>query len=244
MPGEERKYSEQEVAEIIQHAVEGEPGTSLAASNGMSLAEVKAIGAEVGISPLRIENAARALVQGPEAPANPLLGAPTAVDYEARVAGEIPQELTPEVVALIRRATGKPGKLSELHGTVEWRADGDMGSRWVTVSPHEGHTTIRASARLGQGAAISFIPAVIATIASAVPVLNAPSADGNIMALVLIPLVLSLYLLTRGLWSRHARKEALGLQQAVEEISRLAESVETEGEVEVDLDSPTDDEGV
>jgi len=226
MPSEDRKYTEQEVAEILEKAVEGDAVKALAHSDGMSLTELKSIGAEVGIDPGRIENAAHSLVRAPESKANPLLGAPTAIDYEVRVPGEIPEHLTPEVIALVRRATGKPGKLSEIHGTVEWRADGDMGSRWVTVSPHDGHTTIRASARLGQGAAISFIPTVVAAIASVVPVLNAPSADGNIMALVLIPLVLSVYLMTRGLWSRHARKEASGLQQAVEEISRLAESVD------------------
>lgn len=225
---EDRTYSEQEVDEILTKAMEGDPGRELAGSDGMSLTELKAIGAEVGIDPDRIENAALSLVREPETRAHPLLGSPTAIDYEVRVPGELPKDLTPEVVALIRRATGKPGKLSELHGTLEWRADGDMGSRWLTVSPHHGHTTIRASARLGQGAVLSFIPTVAAALGSLVPVLNAPSADGNMMALLLIPVVLAIYLATRGLWSSHARKEASGLHQAVEEIRRLAESIDEE----------------
>ena len=200
----------------------------------MSLTELKAIGAEVGIDPGRIENAAHALARSQKTQAHPLVGGPTAVDYEARVPGEIPADRTPDVIALIRRITGKPGKLSELHGTLEWRTDGDIGSRWITVSPRDGHTTIRASSRLGQGAAISFIPTAIAAIASVVPVLNAPSADGNMMALILIPLVMSLYLITRGLWSKHARKETDQLQLVVEELSAMAESL---GE-EPPVDSP------
>jgi len=226
MSSEERKYSEDEVTEILRKAVEGDRAKTLARSDGMSLTELKAIGSEVGIDPERIESAAHSLAQTPATKSNPFVGGATAFDYEARVPGEIPPERTPDVVALIRRATGKPGKLSELHGTLEWRTDGDMGSRWVTVSPHDGHTTIRASARLGQGAVISFIPTAIATLAALVPVLNAPSADGNMMALVLIPLVLSLYLMTRGLWSRHARKEAEALNRVVEEVGRLAQSVD------------------
>jgi len=200
----------------------------------MSLTELKAIGAEVGIDPGRIENAAHALARSQKTQAHPLVGGPTAVDYEARVPGEIPADRTPDVIALIRRITGKPGKLSELHGTLEWRTDGDIGSRWITVSPRDGHTTIRASSRLGQGAVISFIPTAIAAIASVVPVLNAPSADGNMMALILIPLVMSLYLITRGLWSKHARKETDQLQLVVEELSAMAESL---GE-EPPVDSP------
>lgn len=227
MSTEDRKYSEDEVTEILRKAVEGDPAKTLARADGMSLTELKAIGAEVGIDPERIESAAHSLVVTPVSPGHPLVGGPTAFDYDVRVPGEIPPDRTPDVVALIRRATGKPGKLSELHGTIEWREDGDMGSRWVTVSPHDGHTTIRASARLGQGAAISFVPTAIAAIAALVPVLNAPSADGNLMALALIPLVLSLYLMTRSLWSRHARKEAEALNRVVEEVSRLAESIDS-----------------
>ena len=225
----ERRFSDEEVALIIQRAAEGGPGEIRGRADGTSLAELKSIGAEVGIDPARIEAAAHALVQVPEAPASPLLGAPTTVDYEVRVPGEIPPESTPEAIAVIRRITGMPGKVSELHGTTEWRADGDMGSRWVTVSSRDGHTTVRASARLGQGAAISFIPTALAAFASLFPVLNAASADGDMMSLVLIPLVLAVYLATRGLWSRHARKEARQLRQVVEELGWLAESVEGPG---------------
>lgn len=222
MSMDERRYSEDEVAEILQNAVEGDAASALAHSDGMSLGELKTIGAEVGIDPARIESAARALVRAPEARKHPLVGAPTSLDYEARVPGEIPPDGAPEVIATIRRIMGTPGKISELHGTLEWRTAGDMGAKWVTVSPREGHTTIRSSAQFGQGALISLIPTALATFLSAVPVLNAPSADGNMMALILIPLVAALYLMTRGIWSWYSAKEAARMQQVVEELSVLA----------------------
>lgn len=224
MPTEGRKYTESEVAEILEKAVEGDEFRELGRPHGMSLTELKAIGDEVGIDPRRIENAALALDLAPKTQTHPLVGSPTAFDYEARVPGEIPADRTPDVIALIRRITGKPGELSDLRGTLEWRTDGDIGSRWITVSPRDGHSIIRASSRLGQGAVISFVPTAVAAIASVVPVLNAPSADGNMMALILIPLVVALYAITRGLWSRYAGKEADQLQRVVEELSALAES--------------------
>jgi hypothetical protein len=225
---DDRKYTEQEVGEILQKALEGEPGKSLAHSDGTSLEELKAIGAEVGIDPSRIEGAARALDTIPDGKVNPLLGFPTSWDYEARVPGELTPEDTPEAVAIIRRITGKPGKLTEIHGTVEWRTDGDVGSRWVTVSPNDGHTTIRASSRLGQGVALSFIPTLIATVVSTIPVLNAPSGDGNMMALMLIPVVLAVYFATRVIWSGQADREGKRLQQVVAELSQLAQANDPE----------------
>lgn len=89
MSDEGRKYSEGEVTEILRKAVEGEGMTAPAQADGMSLTELKAIGAEVGIDPGRIEDAAHSLVRTPAAQANPLVGGPTAFDYEARVPGEI-----------------------------------------------------------------------------------------------------------------------------------------------------------
>jgi hypothetical protein len=136
----------------------------------------------------------------------------------------------PDAVALIRRIAGKPGKLTELHGTVEWRADGDMGSRWVTVSPREGHSTIRASARLGQGAMISFIPSAVLSIFAIVATVADVSDTGNALPLLLLPLMLvSLYLIPRSLWSRSALKESENLKRAVEELGRLAESTDEDG---------------
>ena len=222
MSVDDRKYTDQEVAEILREALEGELAQGLTLSPGTSLAELKAIGSEVGIDPDRIERAARSLALRAPSEVSPLLGAATAVDYEARIPGVIPPEATPEVLSVIRRITGMPGEVSEIRGTMEWRANGDMGSRWVTVSPAAGHTTVRASARLGQGAALSFIPTGIAALASVIPVLNALSADGDPMSFVLIPVVGGIYLATRSLWSRFARKEADRLQQVVAEVSRLA----------------------
>ncbi|MEM7414428.1 MAG: hypothetical protein AAF389_02960 [Gemmatimonadota bacterium] len=62
---EERRYSDDEVAEILDRATstsDGAPGRSLTASGqGLSLTELEAIGAEVGISADRIREAATAL---------------------------------------------------------------------------------------------------------------------------------------------------------------------------------------
>jgi len=223
---DDRRYSEEDVARILRRATEGDPSKAVTRSDGMSLAELKSIGAEVGIDPVRIEESAHALERQPAAKANPLVGTPTAFDHEVRVPGVIPEDRTADVLAVIRRITGKRGDISQVQGALEWRTSGDVGERWVTISVRDGHTTVRASARLGQGAAISLIPTALATAASVVPVLNAPSADGNMMALVLVPSVMALYGATRALWSRSGRNEDRTLARLVAEVGALAEPVD------------------
>ncbi len=50
-PIDERRFTDREVHEILKKAVEKAPSRALATSEGMSLTELKAIGAEVGIDP-------------------------------------------------------------------------------------------------------------------------------------------------------------------------------------------------
>ena len=221
MPTDDRRYTDQEVGEILKRAVEGDPTKALTRSDSTSLAELKAIGAEVGIDPDRIEHAARSLAVRRPARVNPLLGAATDVDHEARLPGVISAEDTPEAVAKIRQIMGMLGETSEIRGTMEWRASGDMGARWVTVSPSDGHTTIRASARLGQGAALSFIPTIITTVASAIGILGGANVDGEPLAGGLLLMVVMVYATTRSLWSRFARREDDRLKEVVAELSKL-----------------------
>lgn len=64
----ERRYSEEEVAQIIQHAAENQQSTKrqLAPAEGLTLAEVQEIGREVGISPELMRAAANALDAPPQ----------------------------------------------------------------------------------------------------------------------------------------------------------------------------------
>lgn len=231
MSDEERRYDDREVGEILRKAMQAEPAKALQRRDGLSLAELKSIAAEVGIDPERVERAAHTLVRSHGSRANPILGGPTHIELEARVPGEIGPSQTPEVLAVVRRATGHQGQVSEVHGTLEWTANTDMGSRLVTVSHGEGHSTIRAMARLGQGAAIAFLPSTIASAATVLVCLKTFSDSGNPLALILMPLIFALlYAIPRGIWAHAAQKEEDSFRRVVEEVGRLAESSAAEAQ--------------
>jgi hypothetical protein len=231
MSDEERRYDDREVGEILRKAMQAEPAKALQRGHGLSLTELKSIAAEVGIDPARVERAAHTLVQSHGSRTNPILGGPTHIELEARVPGEIGPSQTPEVLAVVRRATGHQGQVSEVHGTLEWSANTDMGNRLVTVSPGDGHSTIRAMARLGQGAALAFLPSAIGSLITIIVCLKTFADSGSPLALVLMPLIFALlYAIPRGLWARAAHKEADSFRRVVEEVGRLAESSAAESE--------------
>jgi hypothetical protein len=88
-PIDERKFTDREVREILKKAVERAPSRALVKSEGLSLAELKAIGEEVGIDPARLEDAARAVTGGGAGRANRILGAPTVFNFERKVEREL-----------------------------------------------------------------------------------------------------------------------------------------------------------
>lgn len=89
-----RRYSDEEVARILDHAMEVEwTGTTSPASlDGMTLTELQEIGLEVGISPELIAEGARALEvsRAPAAPNRVFLGTPIGVGRTV----DLPRKLT------------------------------------------------------------------------------------------------------------------------------------------------------
>src|SRR6185436_7829751 len=79
---DERRYGEEEVAEIFEAAAShrGSDERALSSTGGLSLGELQAIGGEVGIAPERIAAAAAALdLRRGAAARRTLLGIPVAV---------------------------------------------------------------------------------------------------------------------------------------------------------------------
>lgn len=232
-PIDDRRFTDQEIREILKLAVQRAPSrgrapsASLVKSEGLSLAELKAIGEEVGIEPARLEDAARAVAaRGIHRPAF-ILGAPTVVDFERRVDGEVDPEDTPEVLSLIRRTMGLQGDVSEVRGSLEWSAKGDSGERYITLSSRGGHTAIRGSANLSNAAILTYLPAgIIGLITSFVGLVKFVQ-DGSQLGLVLCLLVLPiLYPILRAIFSKIVGWESARLQRAVDELARLTEGSE------------------
>ena len=221
-PMDLRRFTDQEVHEILKRAVEKAPSRALARSEGLSLGELKAIGEEVGIDPVRLEEAARSVALGRGNRSNPVLGGPTILDLEREVEGEFDPEDTPEILSLIRRAMGQQGEVDEIHGSLEWRAKGDSGERYVTLAAKDGTTTIRGSANLSNAAVLTYLPpGMIGLITSLVGLIKFVQ-DGSMVGLVLCLTVLPiLYPVLRTVFGKITAAEKAKLQAAVDGLARL-----------------------
>ncbi|HEU0015412.1 MAG TPA: hypothetical protein VFQ45_17110 [Longimicrobium sp.] len=114
----ERRYSDEEVAEILEAAASGR---ALSSPGGLSLAELQAIGGEVGIAPEQIAHAAAALdVRRTAMPARRHLGMPVTV---GRIV-ELPRAPTDQewemLVAELRQTFGARGKDRSSGGLRAW----------------------------------------------------------------------------------------------------------------------------
>lgn len=149
---DERRYADEEVAEIIEAAAtaRGPGGRALPRQDGLSLAELQAIGAEVGIAPEHIAHAAAALdVRGAAAPRRTTLGMPVSVGRTV----ELPRAPTDRewetLVAELRQTFGAHGKDRSSGGLRAWT----NGNLRAYVEPtDEGHR-LRLGTTKGDGEA-------------------------------------------------------------------------------------------
>ena len=220
-PIEGRTFSDQEVREILKRAVENGPTDVLSSRGGLSLAELKSIGREVGIDPVRLEDAARAVTQKDELLSNPIVGVPIVVRYNRTANGQLDPTRTVSVLSVIRRIMGHHGEVSEVSGSLEWRTKGGSVDRLVSVSSHGRTTTIEASANLrqaavgtfGSGGAIALVIGLVGIAASA--------ESGPIALVVTSGFLATTYMGLRAILKKLFNSEAAKLEQVVNELAQL-----------------------
>lgn len=223
-PLDERKFSDREVREILKKAVEKAPSRALAKGEGISLADLKSIGEEVGIDPDRVEDAARAVALSGAKNSFFLLGFPRILNFARKVKGELDPADMPEVLALIRGTMGQQGEANEILGSLEWSGKGETGERYVTLSSREGTTSITSSSNLTQLAVVSFLPAgLIGLIISIIGFVSSADA-GNPPVMILSLLILpALFTVIRTLLKKFSVSEAARLQRVVDDLASLTE---------------------
>ncbi len=225
-----RKYTEAEVRAILAKAVQDGPSGPPSETGDLTLDEIKQIGAEVGIDPVSLERAARSV-----SPVQPdrralLAGAPTAVTVERRVEGSLDSVQPNEILSVIRKEMGSPGRLSELTDLLEWRSEGELGQRVITLSSSDGGTAVDGMADLTQAAVITHLPAtLLGIIGSAIGFMVSADAGNEIGMVLFIALLPMVLLATRTVFGRLARSEAGKLERAVEELATLVGESDPEG---------------
>ena len=147
---EERRYAEDEVAEIFELAT----SSGGAARGGFSLAELQAIGREAGIAPERIAEAAAALeVRRSAVPRRTHLGLPVAV---GRVV-DLPRAATDQewelLVAELRETFGAHGKDRSHGGLRAWT----NGNLHAYLEPTDDGHRLRLGTLKGNGVALGWM---------------------------------------------------------------------------------------
>lgn len=186
---DERRYGDDEVAAIFQAAAKdgGPEGRALPSPGGLTLAELQAIGGEVGIAPARIAEAAAALdVRGGAAPRRTHLGLPVSVGRTV----ELPRAPTDRewevLVSQLRETFGAHGRDRSEGGLRAWR----NGNLHAYVEPTEEGPRLRLGTRKGDGAALSRLGIVGLVMGMALIALFVFNAEP--LAALTMPLLLSL----------------------------------------------------
>lgn len=181
---DERRYSDDEVAAIFEAAASSR---GLASADGLSLAELQAIGGEAGIAPEWIAHAAAALdLRGATAPRRTYLGMPVSVGRTVALPRAPTDREWELLLAELRETFGAHGKDRSSGGLRAWT----NGNLHAYVEPTEaghrlrlGTTKSNAAALGGLGAAALLVGLVMAVFLLATGELGDASLFSVIAAL-------------------------------------------------------------
>jgi hypothetical protein len=137
----ERRFTEEELALILNRAAERQEGVQSSAPR-YTLAEIQEIAAGAGIAPEHVASVAVALRDARAPRGGGLLGAPDRFRFEETIDGEVADDVIGELFDLARRTLGVQGEVTEALGTVEWKGQDSFGWNYVTVARRGGRTTI------------------------------------------------------------------------------------------------------
>ena len=228
----ERRYTEEELALILNRAAERQEGVQSSAPR-YTLAEIQEIAAGAGISPEHVASVATTLRDARAPRGGGLLGAPDRFRFEESIDGEVADDVVGELFDLVRRTLGLQGEVTEALGTLEWKGQDSLGWNYVTVGRRGGRTTIGVLSARSDAAAATATFAGMGAIFGSGGLTAALSSIGGLAdplaAIVGIGLgTTGVWAALRATWRRYARKvvartESLGsalvaaARQAIEE---------------------------
>lgn len=187
----ERRYGEEEVRKVFAHAAEAaeEERASLPSpvDGGLTLAELQAVGLEVGLSPERVAAAAAELDAPPRVvPRRKLLGIPISA---GRIV-DLPRELTDRewqfLVARLRATFDAKGEVRDEGGIREW-SNGNLHA--VLEQTEAGHR-LRMGTRKGDALETTFLGIMFSVMAVIVAFIMV--ADGKAGAALMVPALMGL----------------------------------------------------
>jgi hypothetical protein len=206
----ERRYTEEELALILNRAAERQEGVAASAAR-YSLADIQEIAAGAGIAPDHVASVAMSLRDRPASRGGGLLGAPWRFRVEDSLAGEVSNDVVAELLDLARRELGVHGEVVEALGVIEWKAQDALGWTHVTVARRGGRTSIGVISRRDDAVAVAGTVGGVGTFLGSIfltTLLGQVAAVATPLAVVGgIGLATSVsWLSARAVWMRYARR--------------------------------------
>jgi len=196
---DERRFNEEEVAEIFEAAADParEPGSALARSDGLTLAELQAIGAEVGLPPERIARAAAALDVRREATRVIRLGMPVSVRRTVDLPRAPSDREWEMLVAELRATFNARGRESSRGEVREW----SNGNLHAYVEPTEAGHRLRMGTTKGEAEPLNRFGAfsLVLALVTAILIVMGGRIDEDFVIPVMLALMGSLSLATNAI---------------------------------------------
>jgi hypothetical protein len=148
MSDDQRIYSDEEFALILRKATElaGRAEPHVPSSAGLTLTDMRAAAAQVGIDPALVERAARMLAATANAsPLERLTGGPLRHSYEVRFPMKLDENSAALLLSAVRVRAGLAGYRDVGHSStmgMTWHDGGDTEALSVTARPEEDGTTV------------------------------------------------------------------------------------------------------
>ena len=223
--GGEQRYTESEFALILRKALELQDRQGgIDAGHGLSLREIQAIAAEIGLDPALIERAASLVPHTDEGRMVRLFGGPSVYQMECVASGEIAREDMGKLVDAIRRVTGHQGQVTEVLGSLEWRTVGEVSQILVTVSPRDGRTSVKILANRGGAGVLTFLFPGLAGLVS-IGIAGAiiePSTVPGVLSIVVTALG-GAFLTSRTIWKATTSRFRARLHELMGSLSTTVE---------------------
>lgn len=218
-----RRYTDEEFRAILRTALamhEERSGATVAESGeGLALAEIEAIAAEVGVDPELVRQAADKVdLSDPSALAGPF-GTNRVIRMDGLVDVELDEQGLLRLVDAIRGAADAPGETQSVLGGFEWKRGGEMSQTHVSLSPRDGQTRVRVSVDRTAGMSASGAFAIVGGIFSVLATIVAATEDLGMLIPVFTTLpVAASVALVAAIWKRSglvAAREAQRIVNAV-----------------------------
>lgn len=139
-----RRFTDREVALIIEEAGNLDVDRGPDAARGLSRRDLEEIAREAGISPEVVTEAIARVTAGRSAE-GPLALAPPSHRAIRTVDGELDGEAVKRLVGIIDEQAPSPGDVDETLGGIRWSGRAPLRSTRVAITPSEGETTIQVS---------------------------------------------------------------------------------------------------